>query len=363
MAYLSGWNQNNRIHIKIDHTKIDSTLTNFPIRLHLGQVVGISQADLRKIFTELGSNSKKIAITTDDGTTQCYAEIEQWDNANQVAELWINVPSISSTADTVLYLYYDSTHADNSSYVGDTGETPAQSVWDSNFKVVYHMSQDPSGTAPQIKDSTVNVINGTSNGAMTSGDLINAKIGKGLDFDGIDDYIDLANSSTIGTGIAATFSILLYMRSFPTVTDRILSKWQSSNLSYELEIGPTGTVSIAYSTTGSNVIGGASIGTISLNTWTRVTFTNNGANSYGFLNIVKGVAGSGGNFYIGTSNIQIAGSSLETNRDFDGIIDDIQISNIVRSDAWIKAAYYSNFDLLLLFLPSPPTNLTLSCGI
>ncbi|KKK87100.1 hypothetical protein LCGC14_2756610, partial [marine sediment metagenome] len=91
---------------------------------------------------------------------------------------------------TTLYLYYDSTHTTNSGYIGDTGETPAQSVWDDNFKAVYHLGQNPSGgITDAIIDSTDNVSHMTSAGSMTSADLVDGKIGKAIDFDGGDDNL------------------------------------------------------------------------------------------------------------------------------------------------------------------------------
>ena len=74
------------------------------------------------------------------------------------------------------------------------------------------MAQDPSGTAPQILDSTSNHHHGTSNGSMTSADLVDGDLGKAIDFDGGDDYIncgsvtdfDGANKLTIETISART---------------------------------------------------------------------------------------------------------------------------------------------------------------
>src|SRR6056297_2148510 len=116
MAFLSGWNTENRIEFRIDHTKVDSDLTHYPVMLKLEQA---------RVFTELGSNSKKIAVTKDDGTTQLYVDIELWDNTNDLAVLHVSKSdwTVSSTEDTVLYFYYDSTQSDNTTYVGDTGDT------------------------------------------------------------------------------------------------------------------------------------------------------------------------------------------------------------------------------------------------
>jgi len=71
------------------------------------------------------------------------------------------------------------------------------SVWNSNYKMVQHLQEDPSGSAPQVIDSTTNLNNGTSGGTMTSGDQITGKIDGSLDFDGSDDYVNVTVDNTI----------------------------------------------------------------------------------------------------------------------------------------------------------------------
>ena len=151
MAWLDTWRY--RIKCTISSTYIDSALTHFPIALSLGSSVGITSADVTAIFTALSSNYKKLAVTTDDETTQLYVEVEDWDVSEEEAKLWVSKSgwSISSSADTVIYLYYDATMDDNTTYVGDPGSRTE--VWASAFVGVYGMAQDP--TAGDILDSTV----------------------------------------------------------------------------------------------------------------------------------------------------------------------------------------------------------------
>ena len=166
--WLTGWA--NRIKITIDHTKIDANLTDFPVLVHLSSSSGRNKNDISAVFDELTSNTnrKKIAVTTSDGAIQCYVEIGYWSDAEEQAALWVKVPDVSSTTDTVLYLYYDSAHVDNTNYVGDTGSTPAQKVWDSNFVGVWHLTENGNGTTGEYKDSTANAHHGTGGGGVAS---------------------------------------------------------------------------------------------------------------------------------------------------------------------------------------------------
>ena len=124
---------------------------------------GENNDDVSFIFDEIGSNNKKIAVTTSDGQTECYVEIEEWNSGNEQAWLWVKVPSMSSATDSDLYLYYDTTHEDNIVYVGDPNSTPAENVWDNNFKLVTHMKDDPDISS--IHDSTLNDNDGTKESA------------------------------------------------------------------------------------------------------------------------------------------------------------------------------------------------------
>jgi len=91
MAWLGSWAK--RIKLTISNTNVDSDLSNFPILVYLSASSGIGDVDVSCVFDELASddNRLKIAVTTDDETTECYVEIERWDDANEVAWLWIKV--------------------------------------------------------------------------------------------------------------------------------------------------------------------------------------------------------------------------------------------------------------------------------
>jgi hypothetical protein len=140
-------------------------------------------------------NRKKVAFTTSNGTTQCYAEVDDFNVADEEVFYWVKVPIISSSEDTILYLYYDIDQSDNSSYIGDVGEAAAINVWDSNFVSVFHMAQKPTGSASDIKDSK-NSNDGTS-ANMGGGDLTDSKIGKSLDFPDSNDWINLGDINAL----------------------------------------------------------------------------------------------------------------------------------------------------------------------
>jgi len=235
--WLNGWNK--RVKITIDHNDVDNDLTNFPVLIHLGNSSGRNNDDVTFVFNELVSDSdcKKIAVTTSDKTTQCYVEIEKWDSSNKQAWLWVKVPSISSTADTDLYLYYDQNQTDNTNYVGDTGSTPAQNVWNSSYKAVYHLQGDPE-TPASNKDSTSNQNNPTFYGSMTSGDQVAGKIDGSVDFDGVDDFANVSNHESLQFTNSLTIEAWINFSTFGSGSNVniILRKGEENPNDYQLAV-------------------------------------------------------------------------------------------------------------------------------
>lgn len=357
MAWLSNWAK--RIEITIADTNVDSNLTDFPILVYLSTSSGTGAADVSAVFDELGSdaNRKKIAVTSSDGTTQLYVEIERWDDANEKAWLWVKVPSILATGGATLYLYYDSTKADNTTYIGDITDAVAQNVWDSNFVFVCHMAQDPNGDASNaLKDSTSNAIHATPNGSMTSADLVDAVIGKGIDFDGSDDYLSTASAND-ALNITTTLTLECIFKPNSTLdsslTDSIglLSRQHKPTQnqdSYSLLINPNGQLQLG--TYGGNIQG--TIASWSNASWHYVAGTYNSTGLVGdlFANGVKETLTTDNYDTMAGATNSLVIAHLDTAAQiFPGKIDEVRISNIIRPDAWIKATHYSNSDGLISF--------------
>ena len=350
---LSGWNSNNKLKLVIDHSKVDEDLTNFPVLIVLSSGTGITNSDVTKVFDELStvSGSKKIAITT-SLDAQCPIEIDRWDWANEEAYLWTKIPTISSGTDTELYLYYDSTHADNTAYVGYTGETAAQQVWDSNFEGVWHLSQDPTGGAGCILDSTSNGRNYTPQGTMTAGDLVNTKVGKGLDFDGSNDYLKGSDwcYSNMLTIEAVQKPAVLTVSNMGIVNKRNIGTTSNSS-EFSLNYSSDGKVYfIAWNDSDFSFIA-VSSGASSTSAYSYTAGRCDGSEACVVLNDQFGTSVTQvGTIKNTSSEYQIGAlSNNDTSRYFNGIIDEVRISNIARSDAWLKATYYSNFDNLIYF--------------
>jgi hypothetical protein len=363
MAWLGGWLK--RIKLTIDKDQIDGDLENFPVPIYLSASSGQSNDDVSAIFDELStvSGTKKIAITTDDEETQCYVEIERWDWSNEKAWLHVNVPTIISGTDTELYIYYDSIQDDNDTYVGDVSSTPGRTVWDSNFKAVYHLGEDPTGGTGCIKDSTDNVNDGTPGGTMLIGDLVDGKFGKALNFDGTDDYINCGSGTSLDDITSKTIEAVVYLTTFgEALAGRIAQKASVNVDGWNLSVQGSPYNRLYF---GQDWNGGTfanwrtNLDTILISTWYGFVITyDNSSTANEPLMYIDGVSQTVnvGVSPVGSCDSDAANSmwiaarnNSGPDREFDGKVDELRISDVIRTSAWIKATYEGLWDNLLTF--------------
>ncbi len=354
-AWLAGWGR--RMRISIDRHDVDENLFHFPVLVLISDSSGNHSDDVTFVFDELTADSGrlKIAVTRADGVTQCYVEIEKWDSASSEAWLWVRVPGISSSENTELYLYYDASRADNSTFVGDTGTLPARRVWDEHYMGVWHLAQDPSSGGPQMRDSTENVHHGTSHGDMTSDDLVDGRIDGALDFDNANDFIDVGDVGSDGW-TALTVEAWIYHRD--QGDDRVVCKSPSTTPGDHIfamgAVSGILRVRIATDGDGAGVTDADSnADVLDTDSWQHVAFSWDSSDAtirYYVDSGAEGTAARDGDTIADSSQAAfIANVNLSQNRYFNGLIDEVRISKAPRSAAWIKAAYESGRDHLVDF--------------
>jgi hypothetical protein len=344
---LPGWDLNKKIEIVIDSSKVDADLVDFPVSIQLSTSAGINNDDMTAIFNEIvvDSNRKKIAITGPDDATELYVDIERWDSANKKATLHVKVPLISSDNDTVISLYYDSNHATNADYVGDSGSLVASNVWDDNFKAVYHMNQDPSGSAPQLLDSTSNNNDGTSSGTMTGGDLIDEGAGKAINFDGADDEFDIGVPVLLSLG--QDFCVESYIK--PTAigaTEAIFSTGPTSGAYFYAFVKTTGAAQITVDNDTSQE-SLTTVNTIDAASFHYVLAGREGALLKAVVNDNAYESDNGFDESLVSGNNHLIGALSGVAENFDGDISEIRYSDILRPIEWSNATNYTLKDELL----------------
>jgi hypothetical protein len=358
LAWLAGWKK--RVKLTIDHTDIDAALSNFPILLYLSTSSGRNADDVSFVFDEIGANKLKIAVTTSDGVTQCYVEIEQWDSANEKAWLWVKVPSISATADTDLYLYYDNTHADNTDYVGDDpNDAASQAVWDANFMMVHHLT----GASYNVLDDSTSNNNDVAGEGATPAYNSTGKVAKAVDLERDDvDFLYVNDADTLDGFSAASWEFWFNAESIPAdgsgLWRVILSKYQTAGDQRSWAIafygGGTGEqcqLLVLLSIDGVTYVSNYYNWKPTLGTWYHIIITWESGNAP--ILYINGVPTSWtssvvvtGTLFASTQRLDI-GNSYVTGRTWDGLLDEIRINNTARTAAWVKASYETQRDHLL----------------
>ena len=171
--------------------------TDIPVLITIGSSIGDGEkrdTTLTRIFDEIGANNKKIAITSADGVTQQFVCIAQWDESAEQAYIWFRADAIGQYGlgdkrqARKFYLYYDGLADDNTTYVGDPGDTPSDNVWQ-NFYVTFMLQEQPTEGVRNFKD-LVNEYDGRffegtgdATASQSDFDFANQRFLKAVDFE------------------------------------------------------------------------------------------------------------------------------------------------------------------------------------
>jgi biopolymer transport protein ExbB len=147
----------NKKKLTLDHTKVSgsSDLSSFPVL--------VSATDVNLKVTGSGgqvqnSSGFDIIFVDSTETTQLDHEIEKYVSTTGEIEMWVRIPTLSHTADTVIYMYF------NNSGISTSQENKT-GVWDSNYNAVWHLKE----TSGNQNDSTSNANNITGFTGVTRG--------------------------------------------------------------------------------------------------------------------------------------------------------------------------------------------------
>jgi len=147
-------------------------VSDIPVLITIGSSVGDGEkrdTRLGFVFDEIGSNFKKMAVTTEDGVSQQYVCVVQWDAAAGEGFVWFKAPTMgrfigSQRVERKFYLYFDGLAADNDSYVGEPGDTPSDNVW-SDYLWGFFLQEEPQDLVRNL----VNFVDGTNDGRFHDG--------------------------------------------------------------------------------------------------------------------------------------------------------------------------------------------------
>ena len=318
--------------IIIDHTRVpNSDRTNFPL------LVSATYPYLSSAATGGGvtnASGYDIIFTSDAaGTIPLPFERESYVASSGAVTFWIQLPTVSHTTDTVIYMFYG-----NSSVTTD--QSNKSGVWDSNFKGVWHL---PNGTSLSANDSTSNGNNGTVGGATATSGVING----GAKFAGSSGQkIDVGDSSSVQiTGTAITLEAWVNTsESNPSYWERILTKEVTNNASpffgfALIRCAGTNHVQMGIATSSGN-LGVCSASSLAMGNWDHLVGTYDGSHLRIYVNgaLDNSLAETGS--ILGTSQDVVIGTDpFSSGETFNGNVDEVRVSNSVRSADWIATEY------------------------
>lgn len=304
---VDGLEYSTRKKITIDHTNVDSDLTDFPLLVKF-----TSDSDI-----SAGSNADGFdhRFTASDGTTLLKYERESYSAGTGV--YWVKVPTVAGASNTDIYLYYRTT---------DTADgADAANVWDSNFLAVYHFKEGSGTSAADSKGGTSFTLSGSPTWSATGP-------AKGsLDFDGSND-----NTNSIAAAYNG-FSCTIVARrddsidAFGTVFGfkanyASLTAWNNNDVIFLNTVaGGVGTISNKWVDDSAFHYIGFRQSYVDASTVTRY---------FNFDSDAKVTYGPGA--YDVMTHYKLGDLISGLNRRFKGSIDEFRLSTTVRSDDWVK---------------------------
>jgi len=149
-----------KCELVIQSSQVPDTLTNFPVLL-TELTLPSEMLDADGSYPALNGGGD-IRFSSDAiGSTRLSCEIVTFttDNnpANGTAEIWVDVPTVLSSSNTSIWVWYDSSGASQPAASAAYG---SESVWDANYKGVWHLNESGNGTADEFADATSNANHG-----------------------------------------------------------------------------------------------------------------------------------------------------------------------------------------------------------
>ena len=333
---ISGWSYYKKI--TIDHTKVDNDLANFPILIY-----NDSDSD---VGAHAQSDGDDIFFTDSTNTIQYNHEIDEFSVIGGIADyqIWVNITSLSSTTDTMIWMCYGNSDASNQENVADT--------WNANYTGVYHFNQSDGS----FQDSTSNSNTGINVGTTENTTGI---LGYCRAFSGVNQYINLGSSDMLDIGTHNfTFEAYVYPRNlYPTGnTEQVLhSRYEDGDNRHYFRLRQSDYMQhyvvengIVYGSLDSTVPNVANY------SWYHVAaVTNRSADIlHYYVNGTHvddgGTYDTGGGALDHTVDVTVSGDTrlgiYQTQWDFNGSMDEVRFSNCLRNDSWIKTTYETSFN-------------------
>jgi hypothetical protein len=315
-----------RKKITLDATKVNGTQSNFPVLIDISDV-GL-QANAQ-------ADGDDILFADSDGVTKLDHEIELFASGTGRLVAWVRMPTIGSVSDTELFIYYGNNAAGN--------QQNATGVWDSNYKGVWHMTGAATTTLPE---STSNPNPGTKLAAGEPANYASGKIAGAQDFDGSNDFVNCGSDASLDDIAIKTIEFWTNLDTWAPPAQQGSHFINKGDAGWFVATDITGAGRTIF---GHNwtAIGRWSFPSFSLSNWHQIVVIYNRGSAANdpvvYVNgnsqaITEYMTPSGTALSDAASNFQMSKSPGNV-REVNGRMDEVRISNIARSESWIKTSY------------------------
>jgi len=242
------------------------------------------------------------------------------------------------------------------------GDLPATMTSEGNFLMTNGVGHDPMLSDPETmrlvkiildldqtlvaaysfdegSGSIVNDASGSGNhGTITGAVWTSGQFESGLQFDGVDDFVQVSDHPSLHLTDEGTISAWVYPNSRRSF-DRIIAKDESSpgrNDAFVISLGNTADrIQIAYKNYQTEGFY-TPVGSLSLNQWHHIAFVfTTSAVQFYIDGVLQSLSGAGTINYGGNENLRI-GIRGDGVQDFDGIIDNVRIYNLALNTSEIQ---------------------------
>jgi len=323
--------------ITIDHTKVPNTdQTSFPVLFS-----GTYSPYLKTVANGgkvQNASGYDITFTSDAaGTHLLPFERENYNATTGEIEAWVQIPTVSHTTDTVIYLQYD-----NVAITTDKSNTTG--TWDANYKAVYHFN----GALTDSTSNAVALTAPTSPPTATTGQIAGAQA--------FTSTTCLYSAASI-IGGATTYTMSAWaspsstagVQTVLTVGYDTSNSWPSGMIGWQENSMIVNTTWQGFDDSDS-VSGGyfGSTVNVSANTWAYITLVDTAGSYQLYVNGVPSgspfsFSASGSLLDIGCRYQQHHTASNHSGyaflNPFTGLIDEVRGSIVARSADWIKTEY------------------------
>ncbi|MBN1625266.1 MAG: DUF2341 domain-containing protein [Deltaproteobacteria bacterium] len=276
-------------------------------------------------FTKALDDGSDIRFIKGDDETDLKHHIEYYDSIDEIGLVWVNVPMILAGSDQdYIRMYYGNKNA--------MGGQDAAGTYDVNQVAVYHFSE-----MENLPEDSTAYKNNAGSFMGTQG--LPSVVGNGVSLNGAGDRIMIPSSPSLSFKDGITFS--LWVKLLMPQDDSCLFAMNSEGRTLEVRVDESKIYVLLKE--GDNIINSLEkTADVSTDKWRHFAFTAATKQRITiFLDSLKITWTDIDSFsFENVTDISI-GSDVKGEACFSGDIDEINISNLVRSDAWIRALYAS----------------------